>query len=126
MIQREGPRVYFLMKPVLLALLLLVPLPALAFERVESRDTFLSIVQGRTLAGDGVSLRVGADGSISGRGFGMRVTGSWSWEDGFFCRTLDTMLRDFPRNCQVVQVQGNVVRFTADRGTGDVADLTIR
>ncbi|TFL20071.1 dihydrodipicolinate reductase [Jannaschia formosa] len=110
----------------LILIFLLLSSPALAFERIESRDAFLSLVQGRTLAGDGVSLRVGADGSIAGRGFGFRVTGGWTWEDGFFCRTLDTLVRDFPRNCQLVQLQGNVLRFTADRGAGDVADLTLR
>ncbi|PWJ21998.1 dihydrodipicolinate reductase [Jannaschia seohaensis] len=109
-----------------IVLLFLLPAPALAFERVESRDAFLSLVQGRTLSGDGVSLRVGVDGSISGRGFGLRVTGGWTWEGGFFCRTLDTLLRDFPRNCQVVQVLGDVLRFTADRGAGDQADLRLR
>lgn len=109
-----------------LALALLFPVPAQAFERVASRDAFLALVQGRTLTGDGVSLRVGADGSIFGRGFGLRVTGGWDWQGGFFCRTLDTALRDFPRNCQVVQVRGDVVRFTADQGAGDVADLRLR
>ncbi len=110
----------------LLILLLLLPLPAAAFERVTARADFLTLVQGRTLTGSGVSLRVGADGSIAGRGFGLAVRGRWDWQDGFFCRTLDTALRDFPRNCQLVQRQGDVVRFTADRGAGDVADLRLR
>lgn len=114
------------MKHLVLAIALACPLPAAAFEAVTSRDVFLSLVEGRTLAGDGVSLRVGRDGSIAGRGFGLRVTGTWDWQDGLFCRTLDTALRDFPRNCQTVAVQGRTVRFTADRGAGDVADLTIR
>lgn len=114
------------MRLLLTLALLLVPLPAAAFEAVTTRDAFLSLVQDRTLSGDGVSLRVAADGSIAGRGFGLRVTGTWDWQDGLFCRTLDTALRDFPRNCQTVARDGDVIRFVADRGTGDTADLRIR
>ena len=114
------------MRPALpLALLLLVATPAAAFEAVTDRAAFLSLVSGKALVGDGVSLRVGPDGGIAGRGFGLRVTGSWTWEDGLFCRTLDTILRDFPRNCQTVALRGDVLRFQADRGTGDIADLRI-
>lgn len=103
-----------------------MPLPAAAFERVTSRDAFLSVVEGKRLIGArGVVLAVGRNGTIAGRGFGLRVRGGWRWADGFFCRTLDTALRDFPEDCQLVQVQGDVVRFTAQRGRGDVADLRI-
>lgn len=109
-----------------LMFLLLIPFPALAFEPVTSRDAFLSLVQGRSLVGDGVSLRVGADGSINGRGFGLRVRGTWDWDGRYFCRTLDTALRDFPRNCQTVAQDGDVLRFTADQGNGDSADLRLR
>jgi hypothetical protein len=113
-------RVYFA-----LALLLLAA-PSLAFERVKSRDAFLAAVVGKDLTGDRVRLRVGADGSIAGRGFGLRVTGEWRWADGMFCRTLRTALRNFPENCQTVARDGATLRFTSDRGQGDVADLVIR
>ena len=111
---------------VLLVLLLLLPLPAFAFEAVTTRDAFVALVNGKRLTGDGVGLRVTPDGAISGRGFGFKVTGTWEWENGLFCRTLDSAIRSFPRNCQTVAVQGDVVRFQADRGSGDVADLRLR
>jgi hypothetical protein len=113
------------MRP-LLVVLLLLPSPALAFDRITTSEAFLAAVEGHRLVGDGVSLLVGRDGTISGRGFGLQVTGRWTWQDGFFCRTLETMLRDFPRNCQTVERRGNVIRFRADRGQGDVADLSLR
>ncbi|WP_371156682.1 dihydrodipicolinate reductase [Jannaschia sp. 2305UL9-9] len=114
------------MKYAIIALAVFAAHPATAFEAVTTRDAFVALVEGRTLRGDGVSLRVGPDGSIAGRGFGLRVTGAWDWQDGLFCRTLDTAIRDFPRNCQTVAVQNGTLRFTADRGTGDVADLSLR
>jgi hypothetical protein len=116
----------FRILPLLLAILMAVPLPAAAFQRIATRDAFLALVEGRTLVGDGVSLDVAADGGIRGRGFGLRVSGSWTWEDGFFCRTLETLIRDFPRDCQTVARRGDVLRFTAERGTGAVADLRMR
>ncbi|MCK0167860.1 dihydrodipicolinate reductase [Jannaschia sp. S6380] len=109
-----------------LLFLLVFPYPAAAFEAVTSRDAFVALTAGKRLMGDGVSLQVLPDGRITGRGFGLRVSGTWAWRDGLFCRTLDTALRDFPLNCQTVAIQGDVLRFRADRGTGDVADLRLR
>lgn len=110
-----------------LILTLLAATPASAFQPVTSRDAFLQVVGGKVLSGPrGVRLQVLSDGRIAGRGFGLRVGGAWRWADGHFCRTLETALRDFPEDCQTVAVQGDVVRFVAERGTGDVADLTLR
>tara|TARA_R110002033_G_scaffold215_22_gene2115 strand:+ start:3195 stop:3569 length:375 start_codon:yes stop_codon:yes gene_type:complete len=111
---------------VLMILLLVLPLPAAAFEAVTSRDDFVAPVVGKRLTGDGVGLRVTPDGAITGRGFGFKVTGTWLWRNGLFCRTLTSAIRDFPLNCQTVAVQGDVIRFRADRGTGDTADLRLR
>ena len=96
---------------VLLILLLVLPLPAAAFEAVTSREDFVALVVGKRLTGDGVGLRVTPDGAITGRGFGFKVTGTWQWQDGLFCRTLTSAIRDFPLNCQTVAVQGDVIRF---------------
>ena len=112
-----------------LALMLaLVPLPALAetFTRITDRSAFVAAVQGKTLSSTAVRLNVKPDGLIEGRAFGTTVTGTWAWQDGYFCRTLDTATKDFPLNCQQVETDGATIRFTADRGAGDVANLRIR
>ena len=114
----------------LLPLMLLASLasPALAegFVRVTDRGDFVNLVKGKSLTSLGVSLTVSPSGSIGGRAFGSTVTGSWTWNNGYFCRTLKAAGRDFARNCQVVQQNGNRIRFIADRGAGDTADLRIR
>jgi hypothetical protein len=112
----------------LLAALCLVPLPALAdgYDRVTDRAAFVGLVEGRTLTSLGVSLTVSGAGTIGGRAFGRDVTGAWTWNDGYFCRTLQAGDRSFARNCQQVEARGDRLRFTADRGQGDVADLRIR
>ncbi len=101
--------------------------PALAdLTRISDRSTFLSYVQGRELSRIGISLLVSPDGTIAGRALGRDVTGTWAWEGDLFCRTLDAGDRQFGRNCQVVSIDGNSIRFHADQGTGDIADFRIR
>ncbi len=112
-----------------LALILsLAPLPALSetFARITDRSEFVAAVEGKSLTSAAVRLNVQPDGQIEGRAFGMAVTGTWDWQDGYFCRTLDTAAQDFPLNCQQVDTDGATLRFTADKGTGDVANLRIR
>lgn len=106
---------------------LLAASPAYAdLVRITERGAFVSTVQGRELARFGINLRVAPDGTISGRALGRDVTGTWTWEGGMFCRTLDAGDRSWGRNCQVVSSDGSSIRFHADQGTGDIADFNIR
>lgn len=100
--------------------------PALAdFARVDDRDHFMSLVEGRDLTRFGIKLSVGSD-EISGSAFGAPVSGAWTWRDGFFCRSLYWGKENLGDNCQAVDVNGNTIRFTSDRGAGMSADLTLR
>ncbi|OWU86266.1 hypothetical protein ATO6_05375 [Oceanicola sp. 22II-s10i] len=102
------------------------PSLAEAERRIDKRSEFINIVEGRKLTYLGVSLRVFRDGRITGRAFGREVTGSWNWQDGFFCRTLNWGDKPFDRNCQKVDAGDSGVRFTSDRGTGQTAKLSLR
>jgi hypothetical protein len=97
-----------------------------AFAVVASEDTFVSLVEGRELRRFGIRLTVMPDGRIEGRAFGTPVTGQWDWESGFFCRDLFWGNEDLGYNCQLVQVNGETLRFTTDQGTGIYADLTLQ
>jgi hypothetical protein len=116
------------MRLFMLALFATLASPAMAedYARVTDRGAFVNLVGGRSLTSLGVSLNVSPSGSISGRAFGSAVTGTWTWSNGYFCRTLKAGSRVFARNCQLVQRQGNSIRFIADKGAGDTADLRIR
>jgi hypothetical protein len=116
------------MRGLTLVLLATLASPALAedFARVADRGAFVGLVSGKTLTSLGVSLTVSASGGIGGRAFGRDVTGSWSWSNGYFCRTMQAGDRTFARNCQLVQRKGRVLRFIADQGAGQSADLRIR
>jgi hypothetical protein len=101
--------------------------PALAeFSVVTSRAEFEQLVTGRELRRFGIRVTVTPQGQIVGRAFGGDVTGQWTWQDGYFCRDLYYVEDDLGYNCQLVQVNGETLRFTTDRGAGIYADLTLR
>lgn len=110
------------------ALLASLPAAAHAYERISDRDTFVNTVDGRDLkiALYGLTLNVNSDGSINGRAAGWDVVGTWSWDNGYFCRNMDWSGYAIEYNCQLVEVQGDRIRFTVDQGAGDDAVLRIR
>ncbi|MEO9823313.1 MAG: dihydrodipicolinate reductase [Paracoccaceae bacterium] len=114
---------------VLVATMLAFVSPAFAdgFQRVDGRDSFLSVIQDRDLTRLGIRVKVTDRGQILGRAFGKNVTGAWAWRDGFFCRDLYWGGSELDLgNCQLVEVKGNTVRFTSDKGTGESAALRLK
>jgi hypothetical protein len=112
----------------MIALLATLTSPASAedYARVTDRGAFVTLISGKSLTSLGVSLVVSPSGSIGGSAFGRDVSGAWTWSNGYFCRTLKAGDKVFPRNCQLVQQKAGRVRFIADKGAGDTADLRIR
>lgn len=106
--------------------LLMSPVTAHAFEKIESRTDFVSLVNGKALTRFGIKLDVTDQGAIIGRGFGRDVKGAWDWQGDYFCRSLYWGTYDLGYNCQEVRVNGDTLRFTSDQGAGDSADLTLR
>lgn len=103
-----------------------VPATAMAFEKIDDRAQFVEAIEGKDLKITGISVNVTPAGEITGRAFGIRVRGEWQWQDGYFCRSLYWGRQDLGPNCQEVTIQGDTIRFTSDRGTGEFADLTMR
>ena len=119
------------MRPLIAAALIALtaaPAAAQEFRPVTDRDTFVSLVQGRELhlGRFGVNLEVTPDGRIEGRAVGWDLTGSWSWQNGYFCRDMDWSGTPIPYNCQLVEAAGDQVRFTVDQGAGDSAVFRLR
>lgn len=110
----------------ILASSLALPAFAEGFSKVQDRNAFVALMQAGQLTRVGIKLNVTPDGQIKGRALGYDVTGSWEWKGGYFCRDLFWGGDELGANCQEVRVQGNTVRFTSDKGTGDYADLRIK
>ena len=109
------------------ALIAVLPqLAAAELKRIDSETDFVRMVQGKTLSRPLVRLEVRPDGRIEGRGVRWDVTGSWSWQNGFFCRDLNWGGDDLGYNCQAVLANGSEMRFISDKGAGDSADFRLR
>lgn len=93
---------------------------------IESASEFKRLVSGKTLTRPLVKLTVSPSGGISGRGAAWPVTGSWTWKNGYFCRSLEWGGDDLGYNCQQVQASEGRIRFTSDQGKGDSAEFSLR
>jgi len=107
-------------------LTLALPASAQAFQPVSDKDIFVTLVSGKKLTRTGIKLDVTVDGKIVGRAFGREVSGSWTWQAGYFCRDLYWGRQPLGYNCQAVRVDEGVLRFISDRGTGPFADLRLK
>jgi len=120
------------MKHVLFAaLLLLTPAStALAqdYRAVTDQSEFLGLIAGKNLTNRlyGVNLAVKPNGTIDGTGAGWDIEGTWSWQNGYFCREMTWGGDPIPYNCQLVEVAGSDLRFTVDQGSGQSASFRLR
>jgi len=114
----------------LTTLLAALPLSAAAdgFAPIKDEERFLSLVEDRELRIYlyGLRIQVEETGTIEGSAIGWDITGTWSWQDGYFCRELAWGGDPIPYNCQLVEARGDDrIRFTVDQGAGDSATFRI-
>ncbi len=120
------------MKTFALATALLIATPALAaaeFAPLSDESRFLELVEGRVLSNRlfGVELSVQRNGTIQGDAAGWDITGTWDWQDGYFCREMQWGGDPIKYNCQLVEVRGSdEMRFTVDQGRGRSASFRLR
>ena len=82
--------------------------PALAdLVKVDNQAKFVELVNGKTLTRPLVKIKVSPDGEIEGRGSLWDIEGSWSWQDGYFCRDLFWGGDALGSNCQEVQASAD-------------------
>jgi hypothetical protein len=99
------------------------------FQPVRDKGDFLTLVQDRELRIGiyDLSLNVLPDGRIKGSALGWDITGTWKWQDGYFCREMDWSGMEIDYNCQLVEARDNErLRFTVDKGAGDSATFRLR
>jgi hypothetical protein len=113
----------------LLTLATVAPALAEGFQPVTQKQRFLELIQNRELRIGmyNLSLNVLPDGRIDGSALGWKITGNWSWQDGYFCREMDWSGTPISYNCQLVEAEGaEKLRFTVDQGKGDSATFRLR
>ncbi|WP_299722273.1 dihydrodipicolinate reductase [uncultured Tateyamaria sp.] len=94
---------------------------------ITDQSQFVQLINGKTLTRPMVKLTVSPNGQIAGRGSFWDVEGTWSWQDGYFCRDLFWGGDALGYNCQEVQASADgQIKFTSDRGAGDSAMFSLR
>jgi len=114
---------------ILIAMITAAPVAAESFVPVKEKTRFLDLIKDRELRIGlyNLSLNVLPDGRIDGSALGWKITGSWSWKDGYFCREMDWSGMEIEFNCQLVEAAGaDRMRFTVDQGNGDSATFRLR
>ncbi|MEM7318465.1 MAG: dihydrodipicolinate reductase [Pseudomonadota bacterium] len=96
------------------------------FAKVSDEAEFKAIVDGKTLTRPMVNLQVSSAGEITGKGLVWPVNGSWTWQNGYFCRDLNWGGDNLGYNCQEVRVKEGRIRFTSDQGRGPYADFQLK
>ena len=96
------------------------------FSIVSQRDEFVRAITGKQLERPFIKLSVSSAGDIVGRALLAEVRGSWTWEQGYFCRDLFWGKKELGYNCQQVSLSGDKIRFTSDEGKGDYADFHLK
>ncbi len=120
------------MKHAILSLILATaaaPVVADSYVPVKEQAKFLSLIDGKELRNFfyGIRLNVLQDGQIAGAAVGWEIEGTWSWQDGFFCREMSWGGDAIPYNCQLVEARGDDrLRFTVDQGAGDSASFRLK
>ncbi|MCP5038370.1 MAG: hypothetical protein GY945_12315 [Rhodobacteraceae bacterium] len=88
------------------------------FTRIVDESGFIGTVTDREITSRLGTLIIGSDGKVTGSVPIGKVTGSWNWDEGYWCRTVKIGFLKQSEDCQSVEVSPTEVRFAAEKGTG--------
>jgi len=96
------------------------------YQPITTKDEYLTKVVGRTVSlGDGSST-TNADGTITGQFGGKPIVGTWTWEDGLFCREGTVGAELMERDCQRLEIAGDNLRVTRNSGKGSQSQFRLK
>ena len=87
-------------------------------KKIETEQEFRDVIVEKRLSNKHGYSVVHEDGTLSGEFGGKEVTGTWSWDGKYFCRTAKVGSKNFPLNCQTITVSGDKVTFGRNKGLG--------
>ena len=110
--------------------LFLSPLTASAenfnFKQIKTEREFREIVVDKKIVGEGLTMIIHSNGSISGKVKKGKITGAWKWSGKYFCRNFRIgNEKDAGTDCQKMSVDGDHLQTIKNKGKGDASVLTI-
>jgi hypothetical protein len=119
------------MKRLLLTALLALPACATTTDdtsppkAIETEAAFRAAIVDRQITFEANTLTINSDNTISGPWNGDGITGTWTWEDGAFCRDIKIGGQARDPDCQTWIVAGDTATVTRNRGAGASFDYKI-
>ncbi|MEO1113443.1 MAG: hypothetical protein AAFY05_13965 [Pseudomonadota bacterium] len=93
---------------------------------ITTQQDFLEHVAGRRLILEDSWVIITPQGGVEGVGPDRKaITGTWSWSDTYYCRSIFFGGKDLPEDFQTVTLAGDKVSFVHDRGHGETITWTI-
>ncbi len=104
-------------------------IPALAeFKKVKSEQQLRTELVGKKMYDEhGNWFRWNSDGTMSGKlKSKKKFAGAWVWNKKYLCRNAVVGDKKLATDCQLIEVDGNTVRYTRNKGKGESRLLTIK
>ena len=90
--------------------------------RITTEQELREKVVGKRITNEDGHVVIHEDGTVTGafgKGGRDKLTGTWTWEGQHYCRTLKVSGTDYGRDCQVIEVSGDTLASTTERGKGE-------
>ena len=85
---------------------------------IATEQEFRETAVGKKLVSKHGYVIVRDDGTLTGEFGNKELTGTWNWEDEYYCRSAKLGKKDIGDDCQVVEVSGDGVIFVRKKGKG--------
>ena len=98
--------------------------PTLDFQPITTKEEYMTALVGRAISlGNKSSTTTHSDGTMTGTAGDREIIGTWSWEDGRFCREGTIGDQELKRDCQKMELAGDQLRITRGDGSVSIFDL---
>ena len=90
--------------------------------RIMTEEELREKVVGKRITNKDGYVIIHEDGTVTGafgKGGKDKLTGTWTWEGQHYCRTLKVGGTDYGRDCQVIEVSGDTLASTTEKGKGE-------
>ncbi len=98
------------------------------FERISSKEQYLELVAGRVgrTKGTNITSTAFADGTLKGGSGAKKFSGTWTWEDEYFCREVTVGSKVLEPDCQIIEISGSTLKVTRKKGEGEIVFLQLK
>ena len=86
--------------------------------RITTEQEFRDALVGRRAGDERGYFIVHEGGTLTGKFNNRKLTGKWTWEEQFFCRTAKLGSQKLGRSCQVLSIEGDTLTATGKKGKG--------